>query len=207
MIEGNTFSKHKSKQEHLMKESVICSIAGGWQKQIHQPYGLVLTGRNQSQEFIIMVSQWLIMKGRNPKHRSQTSRLYHTCWEKIMDKISTSVISDWPCAKSKRWSLQLIWYAAWSGLLHTQGDRQVWSNGAMMICGENWMNSHRLFHCHSTHRNEAKGLWWQAFVWPLEVQCGHKYMHSYKAQQFSYTIVALCRPRCAGKWMYSCSSV
>jgi hypothetical protein len=63
MVEGVSFNKHKSKQEHLMKVSVICTIAGGWQKQIHQPNGLVLIGRNQSKEFLIMVLQWLITKG------------------------------------------------------------------------------------------------------------------------------------------------
>jgi hypothetical protein len=46
MIEGVSFNKRKSKQEHLMKDSIIYTIAGGWEKQIHQPYGLVLIGRN-----------------------------------------------------------------------------------------------------------------------------------------------------------------
>jgi len=35
MIEGISFNKHESKQENLMKDSIICSIAGGLQKYIH----------------------------------------------------------------------------------------------------------------------------------------------------------------------------
>ena len=57
MNECVSYNKHKNLQEHLIKDSVICTIAGGWQKQIHQPHGLVLIGRNQSQEYIIMVLQ------------------------------------------------------------------------------------------------------------------------------------------------------
>jgi hypothetical protein len=75
-IIGVSFNKHKSKQEHLMKDSVICTIAGGWQKHIHQPYDLVLIGRNQSKEFAIMVWQWLTTDGRNPNpqaHKPQDS--------------------------------------------------------------------------------------------------------------------------------------
>ena len=77
MIEGMPFNKHKSKQEHLMKENVICSIAGGWQKQIRQPYGLVLTGRNQSQRVhnhgITMANH---ARPKSKTSRSRTSRLF-----------------------------------------------------------------------------------------------------------------------------------
>lgn len=47
MIEGVSFNKHKSVQEHLMKDSIIWTIAGGWKSKFINHMVLILIGRNQ----------------------------------------------------------------------------------------------------------------------------------------------------------------